>query len=70
MAVERELAGLQDLSGHQKKRAAEILNLLLRDLSDIGSVLGTTDLKAVNTLTLHFSSVLVLPCFCITHVLS
>ncbi|KAL2081174.1 hypothetical protein ACEWY4_023027 [Coilia grayii] len=47
LAVERELAQVTELSGHQKKRAAEILNMLLRDLSDIGSVIGTSDLKAM-----------------------
>ncbi|XP_029937103.1 kinesin heavy chain [Myripristis murdjan] len=45
--VQRELATLQELSSHHKKRATEIMSLLLRDLSDIGSVLGTTDLKAM-----------------------
>lgn len=46
-AVQRELSSLQELSSHHKRRSAEIVSLLLRDLSDIGSVLGTTDLKAV-----------------------
>ncbi|XP_030643401.1 kinesin heavy chain-like [Chanos chanos] len=46
--VERELAQLQELSSHHKKRAAEILSLLLRDLSEIGSIIGTSDLKAMN----------------------
>uniref|UniRef100_A0AAQ5YWF9 Kinesin-like protein n=1 Tax=Amphiprion ocellaris TaxID=80972 RepID=A0AAQ5YWF9_AMPOC len=34
--VQRELSQLQELNGLQRKRAAEVLNLLLRDLSDIG----------------------------------
>uniref|UniRef100_A0A4W6DVQ6 Kinesin-like protein n=1 Tax=Lates calcarifer TaxID=8187 RepID=A0A4W6DVQ6_LATCA len=39
----RELGQLQELNGLQRKRAAEVLNLLLRDLSDIGAIIGTSD---------------------------
>uniref|UniRef100_A0A8K9XY11 Kinesin-like protein n=1 Tax=Oncorhynchus mykiss TaxID=8022 RepID=A0A8K9XY11_ONCMY len=45
LSVQMELTTLQELSGHQKKRAAEILHLLLRDLSEIGATMGTSDIK-------------------------
>ncbi|XP_031669164.1 LOW QUALITY PROTEIN: kinesin heavy chain-like [Oncorhynchus kisutch] len=45
LSVQMELTTLQELSGHQKKRAAEILHLLLRDLSEIGASMGTSDIK-------------------------
>ncbi|KAK7938969.1 hypothetical protein WMY93_002295 [Mugilogobius chulae] len=38
-AVQKELTSVQDLSSHQKKRSNEVLNLLLRDLTELGSVL-------------------------------
>uniref|UniRef100_A0A8B9TRB0 Kinesin-like protein n=1 Tax=Anas platyrhynchos TaxID=8839 RepID=A0A8B9TRB0_ANAPL len=43
-----ELGQLQELSNHQKKRATEILNLLLKDLGEIGGIIGTNDVKTVN----------------------
>ncbi|TSM60552.1 Kinesin heavy chain isoform 5C [Bagarius yarrelli] len=35
--VERDLATLREVSGHHKKRSAEILGMLLRDLCEIGT---------------------------------
>uniref|UniRef100_A0A3Q4HBV6 Kinesin family member 5C n=1 Tax=Neolamprologus brichardi TaxID=32507 RepID=A0A3Q4HBV6_NEOBR len=43
--LEREVSQLQELNGLQRKRAAEVLNLLLRDLSDIGAIIGTSEVK-------------------------
>ncbi|XP_029693038.1 kinesin heavy chain-like [Takifugu rubripes] len=48
-AIQREFSTLKEISSHHKKRSAEILNLLVRDLSEIGSVLGITELKAMET---------------------
>ncbi|XP_018422284.1 PREDICTED: kinesin heavy chain isoform X2 [Nanorana parkeri] len=47
IATQRELGQLQDLSSHQKKRATEILNLLLKDLGEIGGIIGTNDVKTL-----------------------
>ncbi|XP_015677540.1 kinesin heavy chain isoform X1 [Protobothrops mucrosquamatus] len=46
-STQRELGQLQELSNHQKKRATEILNLLLKDLGEIGGIIGTNDVKTV-----------------------
>ncbi|KAK5860558.1 hypothetical protein PBY51_022022 [Eleginops maclovinus] len=45
--IQREFSTLQEVSSHHKKRSTEIISLMLRDLSDIGSLLGTTDLRAM-----------------------
>nr|XP_023671764.1 kinesin heavy chain isoform X2 [Paramormyrops kingsleyae] len=45
--AQRELTQLQELNSHQKKRAAEVLGLLMKDLSEIGGIIGTNDIKAV-----------------------
>ncbi|XP_066431288.1 kinesin heavy chain [Eleutherodactylus coqui] len=47
IATQRELSQLQELSSHQKKRANEILNLLLKDLGEIGGIIGTNDVKTL-----------------------
>ncbi|MEE6489189.1 hypothetical protein FKM82_015511 [Ascaphus truei] len=47
VATQRELNQLHDLSNHQKKRATEILNLLLKDLGEIGGIIGTNDVKTL-----------------------
>ncbi|XP_028928000.1 kinesin heavy chain [Ornithorhynchus anatinus] len=46
-ATQRELSQLQELSSHQRKRATEILNLLLKDLGEIGGIIGTNDVKTL-----------------------
>uniref|UniRef100_A0A8B9L0X8 Kinesin-like protein n=1 Tax=Astyanax mexicanus TaxID=7994 RepID=A0A8B9L0X8_ASTMX len=50
-SVERELAALQEMSGHHKKRSAEIFSMLLRDINEIGSIIGTSDLKMTESHT-------------------
>ncbi|CAH2305464.1 Kinesin heavy chain isoform 5C [Pelobates cultripes] len=47
ISTQRELHQLQELSNHQKKRATEILNLLLKDLGEIGGIIGTNDVKTL-----------------------
>uniref|UniRef100_A0A8C9TM68 Kinesin-like protein n=1 Tax=Scleropages formosus TaxID=113540 RepID=A0A8C9TM68_SCLFO len=48
-AAQRALSQLQELSSHQKKRAAEVLGLLLKDLVEIGAIIGTSDTKVTET---------------------
>ncbi|NP_001116747.1 kinesin heavy chain isoform X1 [Danio rerio] len=43
--VERDLSSLKELSEHHRRRSAEILSLLLRDLCEIGSVIALNDHK-------------------------
>ncbi|KAM6893917.1 kinesin heavy chain-like isoform 2-T2 [Xenentodon cancila] len=47
--VQQELSQLQELNCLQRKRAAEVLNLLLRDLNDIGAIIGTSDAKTATS---------------------
>lgn len=53
--VERDLATLQEVSEHHKKRSAEILSMLLRDLNEIGTVIGTSDHKTVQISDMIYS---------------
>nr|XP_029138703.1 kinesin heavy chain-like [Labrus bergylta] len=40
---------VSELNGLQRKRATEVLNLLLRDLSDIGAIIGTSDVNTASS---------------------
>ncbi|XP_037552719.1 kinesin heavy chain [Nematolebias whitei] len=48
--VQQELTQLQELNGLQRKRATEVLNLLLRDLNDVGAIITSSDIKTTVTL--------------------
>uniref|UniRef100_A0A669DA29 Kinesin-like protein n=1 Tax=Oreochromis niloticus TaxID=8128 RepID=A0A669DA29_ORENI len=45
MALEAELSRIQEVSSHQRKRIAEILNGLMRDLSEFSTIVGNKDIK-------------------------
>ncbi|XP_069547046.1 kinesin heavy chain [Brachyistius frenatus] len=45
MALEVELSRIQEVSSHQRKRIAEILNGLMRDLSEFSTIVGNRDVK-------------------------
>uniref|UniRef100_A0A6Q2WU23 Kinesin motor domain-containing protein n=1 Tax=Esox lucius TaxID=8010 RepID=A0A6Q2WU23_ESOLU len=45
MRIEAELSRLQEVSGHQRKRIAEVLNGLMRDLSEFSAIVGNKDIK-------------------------
>ncbi|KAG7259545.1 hypothetical protein CRUP_005540, partial [Coryphaenoides rupestris] len=45
VALETELSRIQEASGRQRKRIAEVLNRLMRDLSEFSSILGSGDTK-------------------------
>ncbi|KAK5872215.1 hypothetical protein PBY51_012935 [Eleginops maclovinus] len=44
-AVEAELCRIQEVSSHQRKRITEILNSLMRDLSEFSTIVGKRDMK-------------------------
>uniref|UniRef100_A0A3B4V5Z9 Kinesin-like protein n=1 Tax=Seriola dumerili TaxID=41447 RepID=A0A3B4V5Z9_SERDU len=43
--VEAELSRIQEVSSHQRKRIAEILNGLMRELSEFSTIVGNKDIK-------------------------
>uniref|UniRef100_A0AAY4EWU6 Kinesin-like protein n=1 Tax=Denticeps clupeoides TaxID=299321 RepID=A0AAY4EWU6_9TELE len=45
MAIEAELSRMQEVSGQQRKRIAEVLNGLMRDLSEFSSIVGNGEIK-------------------------
>ncbi|KAJ4926619.1 hypothetical protein JOQ06_014368, partial [Pogonophryne albipinna] len=47
-AVEAELSRIQEVSSHQRKRITEILNSLMRDLSEFSTIVGNRDIKLVS----------------------
>lgn len=47
VALEVELSRIQEVSSHQRKRIAEILNGMMRDLSEFSTIVGNRDIKLV-----------------------
>uniref|UniRef100_A0A8C0LGU1 Kinesin-like protein n=1 Tax=Canis lupus dingo TaxID=286419 RepID=A0A8C0LGU1_CANLU len=45
LALESELQRLQEVSGHQRKRIAEVLNGLMKDLSEFSVIVGNGEIK-------------------------
>lgn len=48
MELEAELAQMQELSSQQRKRIADVLNGLMRDLSEFSTIVGNGEIKLVN----------------------
>uniref|UniRef100_A0AAV2M643 Uncharacterized protein n=1 Tax=Knipowitschia caucasica TaxID=637954 RepID=A0AAV2M643_KNICA len=51
VALEAELSRIQEVSSHQRKRIAEILNGLMRDLSEFSTIVGNRDIKLPSDIT-------------------
>ncbi|XP_037535745.1 kinesin heavy chain [Nematolebias whitei] len=45
MALEAELSRIQEVSSHQRKRIAEVLNGLMRDLREFSTIVGNREIK-------------------------
>ncbi|XP_061687433.1 kinesin heavy chain-like isoform X2 [Syngnathoides biaculeatus] len=51
VALEAELSHIQEASRHQKKRIAEVLNGLMRDLNEFGAIVGNRDVQLSTEIT-------------------
>lgn len=48
VALEVELSRIQEVSSHQKKRIAETVNGMMKDLSEFSALVGNRDIKLVS----------------------
>lgn len=51
MELEAELSRMQEVSGQQRKRIADVLNGLMRDLSEFSTIVGNGEIKLVSWIT-------------------
>lgn len=51
MELEAELSRMQEVSGQQRKRIADVLNGLMRDLSEFSTIVGNGEIKLVRRAT-------------------
>lgn len=51
MELEAELSRMQEVSGQQRKRIADVLNGLMRDLSEFSAIVGNGEIKLVGIRT-------------------
>ncbi|XP_077429073.1 kinesin heavy chain-like isoform X3 [Vanacampus margaritifer] len=51
VALEAELSHMQDASRNQRKRIADVLNGLMRDLSEFGAIVGARDIRLSTEIT-------------------
>lgn len=68
MYLETEFSQLQEVNNQQRKRITEVLNTLLKDMSDFSIILGSGEMRLVClcmhdlgdtiTLCIHFSLVI------------
>ena len=57
MELEAELSRMQEVSGQQRKRIADVLNGLMRDLSEFSTIVGNGEIKLVSMIRLHLEAV-------------